>query len=414
VSGVSIAAQQHGLVVLGADGRPLRPAILWNDVRGADDARALVEELGAAEWARRIGVVPVASLTISSWAWLRRVEPESARATHAVRLPHDYLTERLCGEAVTDRGDASGTGWWSVTRGCYDEDILELPRVRLNPEHLPRVLGSAEAAGTVRPRAAAELGLRAGTLVGPGTGDNMSAALALGARPGSPVMSLGTSGTVYCVADAPVNDATGVVNGFADATGRFLPLACTLNATLIIDRVAGWLGIDREAAQAGGEVVVLPFLDGERTPNLPRAAGTVTGLRHATTPRQILGAAYEGVVAALLEALAQIGTVTGALSSHAPIILIGGGARGPVWRETVSRLSGRALEIPDAQELVALGGAVQAAAVLAGEDPCDVAARWNVRAGTVIEGGQRDDQALERFRTVLAATSQLNEGTVDQ
>jgi xylulokinase len=411
---ISIAGQQHGLVVLGADQQPLRPAILWNDVRCADDAKALVEELGAAQWAQRIGVVPVASLTISSWAWLRRVEPEIALATDAVRLPHDYLTERLCGEAVTDRGDASGTGWWSVTRERYDETVLQLPGVKLSPERLPRVLGPAEPAGHVRPRAAAELGLRVGTPVGPGTGDNMGAALALAAAPGSAVMSLGTSGTVYCVSQAPTSDETGIVAGFADATGRFLPLACTLNATLVVDRVAGWLGLDREAVQAGGEVVVLPFLDGERTPNLPRAAGTIAGLRHSTTPGQILRASYEGVVATLLNALDHLGAASGELDSQAPIMLVGGGARGAVWRETVSRLSGRTVEIPDAQELVALGAAVQAAAVLGGEDPAAVAGRWKLRAGTVIECRERDEQALARFRGALAATSRLNEGEVDQ
>lgn len=413
VEAVSIAGQQHGLVVLGVDGEPLRPAILWNDVRAATDADALVNELGAVEWARRIGVVPVASLTISSWAWLRRVEPEVASATAAVRLPHDYLTERLCGEAVTDRGDASGTGWWSAVRERYDEAILQMPLVQLPAGLLPRVLGPVELAGTVQPGPATELGLRPGTPVGPGTGDNMGAALALAARPGAAVMSLGTSGTVYCVAETPASDPTGMVAGFADATGRFLPLACTLNATMVVDRVAGWLRVDREATEPGGEVVMLPFLDGERTPNLPHAAGTVTGLRHSTTPGQILRASYEGVIATLLAALDRVGAVTGGLADDAPVVLIGGGARGAVWRETVSQLSGRRVEVPDAEELVALGAAVQAAAVLAGEDPVAVAERWNLRAGTVIERRQQDEQTLERYRPVLAAASQLNEGKVD-
>ncbi len=412
---ISIAGQQHGLVVLGADQQPLRPAILWNDVRCAQDASALVDALGAEQWAQQIGVVPVASLTISSWAWLRRVEPEVARATDAVRLPHDYLTERLCGEAVTDRGDASGTGWWSVTRERYDETALRLPGVQLRSDLLPRVLGPAQAAGSVRPRAAAELGLRTGTLVGPGTGDNMAAALALAAAPGMAVMSLGTSGTVYCVSRTPISDQTGVVAGFADATGRFLPLACTLNATTVVDRVAGWLRLEREAVQAGGEVVVLPFLDGERTPNLPRAAGTITGLRHTTTPGQILRASYEGVIATLLAALDDVSAATGELDPQAPIILVGGGARGAIWRETVSRLSGRPVEVPDEQELVALGAAVQAAAVFAGEDPGAVAERWKLREGTVIEPGERDEQTLARFRRALAVSVRLNqEAEVDQ
>jgi xylulokinase len=414
VQSISVAGQQHGLVALDGEGQPLRPAILWNDVRAAPDAAALVADLGPEEWAQRIGSVPVASFTISSWAWLRRVEPEVARAAHAVRLPHDYLTERLCGAVVTDRGDASGTGWWSVTRERYDEGILELERVQLDAEKLPTVLEPAQAAGTVQPGAAAELGLPAGVPVGPGTGDNMAAALALAAPPGWPVMSLGTSGTVYCVTEQPNSDPTGIIAGFADGTGRFLPLACTLNATVAVDRVAAWLGIDRDATDAGGEVVVLPFLDGERTPNLPHAAGTVTGLRHDTTPGQILRATYDGVVAALLGALDHVSAVTGAVKADAPIVLIGGGARGAVWRQTVARLSGRALEIPAAQELVALGGAVQAAAVLKGSDPAKVAASWNLRSGAVLDAISRDAETLERFRSVLTATATLNEGMVDR
>ena len=205
----------------------------------------------------------------------------------------------------------------------------------------------------------------------------MSAALALGMRQGTAVMSLGTSGTVYSVADAPVSDMTGIVAGFADATGRYLPLACTLNATLAVDRVADWLRVDREATEPGGEVVVLPFLDGERTPNLPRAAGTITGLRHTTTPGQMLRATYEGVVAGLLGALDRIEAAVGTTRAREPIVLIGGGARGGIWRDTVSRLSGRRVEIPDAQELVALGAAVQAAAVLAERTP-----RMSPTAGT--------------------------------
>lgn len=410
VQAISIGAQQHGLVVLDERDQPLRPAILWNDVRAAGEAAGLVEELGAARWAERVGVVPVAALTISSWAWLRRAEPELARAVRAVRLPHDFLTERLCGEAVTDRGDASGTGWWSSTRERYDEEVLALPAVGLEVEKLPRVLGAAEPAGQVGSSAARETGLRAGTLVGPGTGDNMAAALALASDVGWPVISLGSSGTVYCVSGAPSSDPTGMVAGFADATGRFLPLACTLNATLAVDRVAAWLGLDREATEPGGEVTMLAFLDGERTPNLPAAAGTITGLRHSTSAGQILRAAYDGVVAALLLALEALDEVTGSVAAAAPITLIGGGARGAAWRESVLRLSGRGLVVPRAEELVALGAAVQAAAVLTGEDPAAVAGRWHVRDGMVLEPTPRDEETLDRYRSVLAATSQLNEG----
>jgi xylulokinase len=409
VGAISVAAQQHGLVVRDGAGRPLRPAVLWNDTRSAPDAAALVDALGgSAAWAEQIGLVPVASFTVTRWAWLRRVEPDVAAATRSIRLPHDELTERLTGRGVTDRGDASGTGWWSTASEAYDAGVLGLPAVELDPAFLPEVLGPAEAAGQVSRAAAEALGLREGALVGPGTGDNMGAALGLGLEPGTPVISLGTSGTVYAAMSARAADASGVVAGFADAAGGFLPLAATLNATQAVDRVAALLGIEREAVEPSAGVVVLPYLDGERTPNLPDAAATITGLRHGTRPGQILLATYEGVVASLLDALERLAAEGSGLDHAAPVVLIGGGARGAVWQDTVARLSGRAVEVPRAQELVALGAAAQAAAVATGEDPRAVARRWGTRDGQRIEARPRDDAALARIALVREATDTLN------
>jgi xylulokinase len=409
VAAISVAGQQHGLVTLDGDGRPLRPAILWNDTRSASEARELTEALGgAATWAERVGLVPVPSFTATRWAWLRHNEPERAAAAKAVRLPHDFITERLCGRAVTDRGDASGTAWWSTRDEDYVSDVLGL--IELDPALLPDVLGPGEAAGEVVPPAARELGLRAGAVVGPGTGDNMGAALGLGAMPGEPVVSLGTSGTAYAVMEERAADPTGTVAGFADASGRFLPLAATLNATLAVDRVAAWLGLDREAAADRTSVVVLPYLDGERTPNLPRAAGMVAGLRHATTREEILLAAYEGAAASLVEAIDLLGEQGSGLDPEAAILLVGGGARGPVWQQTVARLSGRPLQVPDAEELVALGAAAQAAACLTGEAPEDVARRWETRGGVTVEApAERDLQALDRIRATREATLALHQ-----
>ena len=231
VAAIAVAGQQHGLVALDGSGRPLRPAILWNDTRSAVEARELTDALGGGEaWAERVGLVPVPSFTATRWAWLRRHEPDRAAATRAVRLPHDFITERLCGRGATDRGDASGTAWWSTRDERYVGEVLEL--IDLDPALLPDVLGPRDAAGEVTPGTAGELGLRAGALVGPGTRDNMGAALGLGARAGEPVVSLGTSGTAYAVMEERAVDASGTVAGFADASGRFLPLTSTLNATL--------------------------------------------------------------------------------------------------------------------------------------------------------------------------------------
>lgn len=407
IGAISVAGQQHGMVVLGGDGRPLRPAPLWNDTRSAPDAAYLRDLLGgSAVWAERIGLVPVASFTVTKWAWLRRTEPEVAFATRAIRLPHDYLTGMLTGRGATDRGDASGTGWWSTATETYEPSVMDA--VGLQPGLLPEVLGPDHPAGEVTVGAAAELGIPVGIPVGPGTGDNMGAALGLGLRPGVPVLSLGTSGTAYTVSTLRAADPSGTVAGFADASGRFLPLAATLNCTLAVDRVASWLGIDREAAAERTEVVMLPYLDGERTPNLPAAAGTITGLRHATEPEEILLAAYQGAVVSLLDALDHIDRNSSGIDPDAPLVLIGGGARGRTWRRVVGSLSGRSVQVPEAEELVALGAAAQAAAARTGRSADQLVQGWATRRGEETGPVETDLAALERIRRVRELTAALN------
>lgn len=401
IAAIAVAGQQHGLVCLDVKGTPLRPAVLWNDTRSAPDAARLVEALGGAEaWAERIGSVPVASFTATKWAWVRRLEPEIATRTRAVRLPHDYLTERLTGEGVTDRGDASGTAWWSTDTEKYVPGVLSLPELDLPPELLPRVLEPTEPAGSVTAEAAEATGLPVGVLVGPGTGDNMGAALGLGLRPGVPVLSFGTSGAVYLVSKTRTADPTGNVAGFADASGRFLPLAATLNCTLAVDRVAAWLGLDRNDVAPSKNVVALPYFDGERTPNVPDAAAAFFGLRHDTDPRSILMATYEGTIVSLLDALDVIDQCSSGVDASAPLVLVGGGARGVTWQRVAQRLSGRAISIPDATELVAIGAAVQAAATLGGETAQEVTARWQTDRGTLLEPVSRDAETISRHRVV--------------
>ncbi|MYU23247.1 xylulokinase [Streptomyces sp. SID8352] len=401
---VSVAGQQHGLVTLDARGEPVRPALLWNDVRSAPQARRLVAELGGpAAWAERTGSVPGASFTVSKWAWLAEQEPGAVLATRAVRLPHDYLTERLTGQGTTDRGDASGTGWWASATETYDDTVLA--RVGLDPALLPRVVRPGEVAGTVR--GGHGLPFSPGTLVAAGTGDNAAAALGLGLRPGVPVLSLGTSGTVYAVSRRRPADPTGTIAGFADASGDWLPLACTLNCTLAVDRVAALLGLDREAVEPGAEITFLPYLDGERTPDLPLATGLLHGLRHDTTGGQLLQAAYDGAVHTLLGALDRV--LDADADPAAPLLLIGGGARGTAWQRTVRRLSGRPVRVPAARELVALGAAAQAAGLLTGEDPAAVARRWNTAAGPMLEPVERDEETLARISGVLSDATPLLE-----
>jgi xylulokinase len=401
ITALSIAGQQHGLVVLDASDQPLRPAMLWNDVRSAPQASRLTERWGAEEWAQRIGVVPVASFTISKWQWLVENEPQTAAAARRVLLPHDYLTLRLTGNAATDRGDASGTGWWSSASEEYSDEALDL--VGLDRDLLPSIVAPGARAGAVTDAASEAIGVPAGTPVAGGTGDNMGAALGLGLRPGRPVVSLGTSGTIYAISESRIVDPTGVVAGFATADRGFLPLAATLNCTLAVDRFAAWLGLDREAVADATDVVVLPYLDGERTPNLPEAAGSIHGLRHSTRAEEILLAAYQGAAASLLEAMTAISTAGSGISGDAPLILIGGGARGVAWQRVIANLSQRALVVPDTDEPVALGAAIQAASMITGVSCSEIAEGWSTMQGPIVEPGKPSGDVLERIKATREA-----------
>ncbi|MFI5805510.1 xylulokinase [Streptomyces sp. NPDC051561] len=411
VTGIAVAGQQHGLVALGANGRPLRPAILWNDTRSAPQAAALTEEQGANWWLERTGSVPVASLTATTWQWLREHEPRTVAATTALRLPHDHLTARLSGVAATDPGDASGTGWFHTGTGAYDPEILQL--LGIDRDLLPEVAPTgATRIGTLTPEAATALGLPAGIPVAAGTGDNMAAAIGLGlGRAGlldHPVLSLGTSGTVFAATRSrPTSPG---VNGFAAADGSYLPLGCTLNCTLAVDKVAALLRLDREDATPGGRAVLLPYLDGERTPDLPHASGLLTGLRHATTPQQLLGAAYEGAAFTVLNALDELVTACGedptdAAVAARPLRLIGGGAQGRTWVDTVRRLSGRPVVLPAATELVALGAAALAAGAATGADPVEIATSWKSGSDIELPPLERDMGTWARIDGVLQQAS---------
>ncbi len=389
---VSVAAQQHGLVVLDGTGEVLRPAKLWNDTESAPDADELVRRLagGAAQWAASCGSVPLPSFTITKLMWLHRCEPNVLRRTASVLLPHDWLTFRLTGRRTTDRGDASGTGYWSAAEGRYRYDLLELVDQGVDwAPALPEVLAPAAVAGKWSGTSA---------LVAPGTGDNMAAALGLGLRPGDLALSLGTSGTAFTVGEEPSADPAGTVAGFADATGRYLPLVCTMNATKVTDAVARLLGLHHggldhlalEAPAGAGGLVLVPHFDGERTPNRPGATGTLSGLRSDVTPAQLARAAIEGVVCNLLAGADALGSLTGR------VFLVGGAARSPAYRRVVADLTGREVVIPAERELVATGAAVQAAAVHLDCDFAQVGEAWNLGRGEVEEPDITVDRATVR------------------
>jgi xylulokinase len=382
VAAISVAGQQHGMVALDSDGGVVRPAILWNDTRSAPDAHDLVAELGGPErWATLTGSVPLASFTVTKLRWLARVEPQNAARVATVMLPHDWLTMGLTGaEPATDRGDASGTGYWSPASGDYDRSLVELALGRSDVA-LPRVLGPAEAAGETS----------SGAIVGAGTGDNAGAALGLAAGSGDVVISIGTSGVVSAVADKPTADASGLVAGFADATGRFLPLACTLNATQVLDSVRSLLGVSwgefddlaLSAPAGAGGLVLLPYFAGERTPDLPTATGRLVGLRVGVlTSATLARAAVEGVLCGLADGLDAIKDQSVPVER---VMLVGGGARSRAMHGLAPTVFGVPVDLPEPAEYVALGAARQAAWVLSGADEPPT---WGSRPSRRIEAAE--------------------------
>ncbi|NND73570.1 MAG: xylulokinase [Ilumatobacter sp.] len=404
VVAMAVAGQQHGLVLTDEDGTPLRPAKLWNDTTSAPQADAMATTVGATRWAAETGSVPLAAFTVAKLAWVIEHEPDVAARAAMVMLPHDWLTWKLTGRHVTDRGDASGTGWFSPVDDAYLPDLLDdaIGDGARWAERLPQVLAPTQPAGELTPAAANTLGLSPEVTVGAGTGDNMAAAVGLGLAPGDVAISLGTSGTVFAVSDAPTADPSGAVAGFASATGNYLPLVCTLNATKVTDTVAAWLGTDAagladaalEAAADPGSVTLVPYFDGERTPNLPDATGTFAGLTNSTTRAQLALAAHDGVLCGLLDGLDALRAAGARVGGT--IRLIGGGARSRAYRQRCADLTGAPIIVPDTDETVATGVAVQAAVIAGADDFAAVTDRWQLGHGLAVD--PRHDAAPVRAR----------------
>ena len=395
---VAVAGQQHGSVFLDIDGSVVRPALLWNDMRSAAAAAELVAEFGGPRWwADTTGSVPTASFTVTKLRWLAEHEPDNAARVARVLLPHDWLTWRLAGghgkaEPATDRGDASGTGYLATAKGEWLPDVAA---AALGHEPaLPRVAAPGEAVGHTP----------GGGVLAPGTGDNMAAALGLGLEPGEVAVSVGTSGTAFAVTDIAAADPSGAVAGFASATGSFLPLVCTINAGLVLSAAAAMTGTDLAglaaralAAESGASgVTLLPYFDGERTPNLPLASGVMTGLTTTNgTAENLARAAVEGVLCSLADAVDLLGV------EPRRILLIGGGARSEAVCALAPGIFGADVDVPEPQEYVALGAARQAAWVLTGAPqppgwPRPPARRYS---------GEPQPRVRQRFAALRATTS---------
>lgn len=390
ISAISVAGQQHGLVPLDESGRVVRDAVLWNDTSAGADAQDLIMDLGAGnetlgrkKWIEKTGSVPVSSLTVSKLRHLAVQEPENLARTSAIALPHDYLTWKITGSSeiadlVTDRSDASGTGYFDPVSNVYLPVILELAAGKQATNLvLPKVLGPNTPLGEFKVQGRE-------MLVGPGSGDNAGAALGLDQKPGHVIISLGTSGVVSLVSEVPINDEVGEITGFADATGKYLPLVCTLNASRVLDTTAAALGVNYErfsefalSAPPGAEgLVMIPYFTGERTPNIPLATGSLLGIRgNNLTASNIARAAVEGMLCLVgygLEIFKRLGVVVNGVS------LIGGGAKSEAVRRIAPSVLGVQVTIPETGEYVADGAARQAAWVLSGEaNPPEWAPRLN-------------------------------------
>ena len=406
VSAISIGGQQHGMVALDSKGVVIRDALLWNDTRSADAAAALNKELGgAAEIAKQVGSVLVASFTATKLRWLADSEKANADKIAAVALPHDWLSWQLqhakgqaldFGKLFSDRSEASGTGYFDPTNSQYRRDILALALRTDREINLPKIINPAEFGGTTP----------TGIPIAPGAGDNAAAALGIQAQPGDVVVSLGTSGTAFAVSDTPTHDASGAVAGFADATGRYLPLVCTLNAARILDAATRILGKTHDevgslalSAKPGANgLSLLPYFEGERTPNRPTATGVFSGMNlNNSNPADIARAMVEGMLCGLVDAvdaLEKLGV------NVKRIILIGGAAKNPAVSQIAAALFGREVLVPPAGEYVANGAARQAAWALLGGDAAPI---WDLGKIEKVSAAATPD-VLVRYRTLRDQT----------
>ncbi len=406
VCAISIGGQQHGMVALDSQGAVIRDALLWNDTRSADAATALNNELGGAtEIAKQVGSVLVASFTATKLRWLADSEKANADKVAAVALPHDWLSWQLqhakgqtldFGNLFSDRSEASGTGYFDPTTSKYRRDILALALRTDREIYLPKIISPSAFGGTTP----------SGIPIAPGAGDNAAAALGIQAQPGDVVVSLGTSGTAFAVSDTPTHDASGAVAGFADATGRYLPLVCTLNAARILDAATRILGKSHDevgllalSAKPGANgLSLLPYFEGERTPNRPNATGVFSGMNlNNSNPADIARAMVEGMLCGLVDAvdaLEKLGV------NVKRIILIGGAAKNPAVSQIAAALFGREVLVPPAGEYVANGAARQAAWALLGGDAAPI---WDLGKIEKVCASATPD-VIARYRTLRDQT----------
>lgn len=371
VDAISVAAQQHGFIALDEKGEVIRDALLWNDLRSAQAAKDLNQEFGGDdETAKAIGSILVASFTVAKARWMAENEPENAKRLAAIALPHDWISWQLQGgvsfdKLFTDRSDASGTGYFSPSSNTYRKDLLAIALKDKKDVYLPKIAKFDGFAGETT----------AGIPIAAGAGDNAAAGFGIGAKSGDLIISLGTSGTAFFVSETPSNDPMGEVAGFADLTGRYLPLVCTLNAARVLDAVSKLLGKTHDEigqlalkAKPGAEgLTMLGYFEGERTPNRPDAKGLLAGINnHNLTAENISRCAIESILCGLIDSFASLQS-SGAKIER--VMIVGGAAKNPGVGPIASAILGREVMTFPPREFVADGAARQAAWALLGDLP---------------------------------------------
>lgn len=363
VKAVSVSGQQHGFVPLNSDHEVIRPAKLWCDVESSAEA---------AELSTTFGYELVPGFTASKILWLKRNELHNFQQLRHVLLPHDYVNYYLTGRTCMEASDSSGTGLFDIHDRSWSRPRMDAIDSCLH-EFMPDLVHCDKAIGRLTTTAASDLGLHSDVIVAPGAGDNAASAMGSGAvQAGIWVLSLGTSGTLFGASPAAVWDPSGTVAPFCDATGQWLPLVCTQNCSQPATEVSKAFQMDHDALtklalmeQPGCcGVNFLPYLTGERTPNLPQSTGAIIGLRPGCLrPGLLYRAALEGAAMSLFAGMKVLRSF-GAEATE--LRLVGGGSRNPLWRQIIADVFQVPVRIPVEADSAALGAALQAAAVYDG------------------------------------------------
>ncbi len=367
VAAIGVSGQQHGFVPLDAEGNVIRPAKLWCDTSTDSECSLITNKLGGARAViEETGNAILPGFTASKILWLKRKEPKNYARLATVLLPHDYLNFWLTGNRVMEFGDASGTALLDIKKRQWSKTVIQA----IDPElerALPAVGPSDQPAGTLQESTARELGLSEKVLVSAGGGDNMMGAIGTGNTvDGVVTASFGTSGTIYACAERPVVDREGEIAGFCDSTNRWLPLLCTMNVTVATEMVRNDFEMthDRFEAEAGKAsagsdgLMLLPYLEGERTPNVPNGTGVWFGANPKTfTAAHFARAAMEGVTLGMnygLRRLRQLGV------KPKQIRVTGGGAKSKLWRQIMADIFEAEVVTVKVSEGAAYGAALQA------------------------------------------------------